>query len=178
MTSHVVHLRTEGCTVGAYGATNQGSMTFLHFLLGIGLERDDNNSQEQQKWWLDFVLDDHPEKADTYCPGTSIPVLSTSSLATKEGSASVDEKGVGDDMDTDDNPLVLIILEWDDWDALAPRLMKRFSGVRDRFVALIPFPVPRVIQVSVPTKQMQILDELELSNHDVDDKRMWTRSQH
>ena len=85
ITHQLAYLKAQHHTIIAFGAAAKG-MTLLHFLLEI----------PNRSWNISFIVDDSPLKHNTYCPGTTIPVRSTSELR-KHNST---------------NPLTIMVFAW------------------------------------------------------------------
>jgi len=76
-------------------------------------------------------LDDAPLKQNTYCPGTSIPVMATESI-----------RNIGRE-----TPLAIVILAWNFWDEIANNILEITEGFFDGIIVLIPFPSPRLLRL-------------------------------
>jgi len=123
---HLFALRQASYRIGAYGAAAKG-MVLLHYLLARTKRLDKDGG-------ISFVLDDAQKKQGTYCPGTRIPVLRTDDVADMTQPA--------------DPPLAIVVLAWNFWPEVQFFLLRLVgSSHNDSFVALLPFPTPRLLNL-------------------------------
>lgn len=102
-------IKKEGKTIAAYGAAAKGN-TLLNYY-GIG------------KQYLDFIIDDTPEKQHCFTPGQHIPIFPSGYLEEKK-------------------PDYILLLAWNFFRELIDRIPKhRLRGGK----YIIPIPEPRVI---------------------------------
>ncbi|CAF1324836.1 unnamed protein product [Rotaria sordida] len=113
-------LHNQDHTIVAYGAAAKG-MVLLHFLL----ESSDG------LWNISYVVDDAPLKQNTYCPGTSIPVLSSSELSKHNSS----------------KPLTIVMFAWNFWEEISNRIRQQTVniGIKTVFI-LLPFPHQQLLK--------------------------------
>lgn len=129
-------LKAKGFVVLAYGAAAKG-MTLLHFILDA---RKDDTEPPLFEW----VLDDALLKQNTYCPGTAIPVRATKSVAEVESK----------------KPLAIVILAWNFFDEIIDNVVATLQGKRAEFLAIVPFPTPRIVRIHVETNERYTLREM------------------
>jgi len=122
-----------GYTVGAYGAAAKG-IVLLHYINYVAASTSN----------IEFILDDAPLKTGTFAPGTNIPVYSTKVL---ERQLNVQK-------------VAFVILAWNFWDEIKAKLVHRLRGVVDSFLAILPFPSPREIMVSVTFDSTAVVNNL------------------
>lgn len=113
-------LHAHDYEIVAYGAAAKG-MVLLHFLRSLATG----------PYEFAYVVDDAPMKQGTHCPGTKIPVKSTSAL------------GQG----TDDRPMAILIFSWNFKDEVLANIRKAMHGTNRRVLAILPFPDQQIIQV-------------------------------
>jgi nucleoside-diphosphate-sugar epimerase len=111
-------LSRSGYRIGAYGAAAKG-MVLLHFMLGV----------QDRPWNVEFVVDDAPLKQNTFCPGTSIPVVPTAKL-----SDVITEK-----------PLAIVVFAWNFWPEIKHKIRIAMSGSHHEVVCVLPFPSPHLV---------------------------------
>jgi hypothetical protein len=94
----------------------------LHFLL----------ESSNRTWNISYVIDDAPLKQNTFCPGTSIPVLPTSTLQNHNSS----------------KPLTIIIFAWNFWEEISQKIRKETvdMGMKSVFI-ILPFPQQRLVKL-------------------------------
>ena len=117
----LANLHSQGHTIVAYGAAAKG-MVLLHFLL----------ETSGRTWNISYVVDDAPLKQNTFCPGTSIPVMPTSMLSQHPPEKS----------------LTIIVFAWNFWDEISGRIRKETVdiGMKNVYV-ILPFPTQQLIKL-------------------------------
>jgi nucleoside-diphosphate-sugar epimerase/2-polyprenyl-3-methyl-5-hydroxy-6-metoxy-1,4-benzoquinol methylase len=118
-------LDKQGHTIVAYGAAAKG-MVLLHFLL----------ASPDRTWNISYVIDDAPLKQNTFCPGTSIPVLPASILSKHDST----------------KPLTIIVFAWNFWEEISKRIRKETleKGISKVFV-ILPFPHQQFVKLEPDT---------------------------
>ncbi len=102
-------IKTEGQTVAGYGASH--TVTTLIYHLGLGN-------------YLNYIIDDNPQKQNSFSPGFQIPVLSPKTLYEKK-------------------PDYVVILAWQ----YAEPIMKKNQAYLDQGGQfIIPLPFPKIIK--------------------------------
>lgn len=119
----LTHLHTLGHIIVGYGAAAKG-MVLLHTLLEM----------PNRSWEITYVVDNASLKQDTYCPGTSIPVLPTSELS---------KHNFG-------KPLTILVFAWNFWEEISKNIRKKTVeiGIKNVF-AILPFPQQRLIKFNL-----------------------------
>ena len=130
------YFKSNRFTIGAFGAAAKG-MVLLHSIL-------DWQNTSSIPVTPEFVLDDAPPKQNTFCPGTSIPVIPTKKIM---------------DVNTTDH-LVILVLAWNFWDEIKNKLVYMLRGKRDEITVVLPFPKPRVSKINLKTGKQVVLREL------------------
>jgi nucleoside-diphosphate-sugar epimerase len=114
-------LQKQGHTIIAYGAAAKG-IVLLHYLL----------ETSNRSWNISYVIDDAPLKQNTFCSGTSIPVLPTSVL--KKHNIT--------------QPLTILVFAWNFWEEISNRIRKEIINNSSRNVFIIlPFPSQKLIKL-------------------------------
>ena len=134
MHSTLSGLAAAGYELAGFGAAAKG-MVLLHFLLTV----------PGRQWNLTYVIDESPFKQSTYCPGTTIPVLPASALASRARAAAP----------APPRPLALVVLAWNFAEEILGKIAKglKGSGVSS-VLAIIPFPQQRLVRLDVATGKL------------------------
>ena len=134
--SEISIMKQAGYQVGAYGAAAKG-MTLLHFML-------DGQDFDGQQSLIDWVLDDGQLKQNTFCPGTSIPLVATEKIKT------LDSK----------KPVAVVVLAWNFLDEIIEKLSSNLVGIREDFKLLVPFPKPHLLTFEITNNVKTLLREM------------------
>lgn len=122
--SELLRFKQEQYNVCGYGAAAKG-MVLLHYILD---NKDDGSS------YLDFVIDDASLKQNTYCPGTVIPVYSTSNIT---------------QVIKPERPVVILVFAWNFFQEISSRVFNSLKDVQQEVFFIVPFPKPQVLQAEV-----------------------------
>jgi nucleoside-diphosphate-sugar epimerase len=131
--NHIFALKAANYSIGMYGAAAKG-MVLLNFL-AKGSGHNHSGDADLMKV-IDFVVDDAPLKQGRFCPGTSIPVMSTSHL----NSSSVSDR------------LAIVVLAWNFWDEIKTRILQQLQSSTNNMAPIpiiVPFPTARVVFLDV-----------------------------
>ncbi len=120
----LLQFKQEQYNVCGYGAAAKG-MVLLHYILD---NKDDGSS------YLDFVIDDASLKQNTYCPGTVIPVHSTSNIT---------------QVIKPERPVVILVFAWNFFDEISSRVFDSLKDIQQEVFFIVPFPRPQVLQAGV-----------------------------
>ena len=113
-------LSKQGYKIVAYGAAAKG-MVLMHFLKRVSTEYD-----------FEYVVDDEPMKQNTFCPGTSIPVVPSRTLNTLR------------------TRVVVVIFAWNFFSEIRGRLLGHIPEELRKehaVLAVVPFPTQRVVDL-------------------------------
>ena len=129
MVRQLTHLHQQGHTIVAYGAAAKG-MVLLHFLL----------ESSNRTWDISYVIDDAPLKQKTFCPGTSIPVIQSSTLYNHNPKKS----------------LTIIVFAWNFWEEISQKIRKLTveRGLQTVFI-LLPFPQQQLFKLESNTTSIR-----------------------
>jgi len=122
--SELLQFKQEQYNVCGYGAAAKG-MVLLHYIL---------NNEDDGSSYLDFVIDDASLKQNTYCPGTVIPVHSTSNIT---------------QVIKQERPVVVLVFAWNFFDEISSRVFNSLKDVQQEVFFIIPYPRPQVLQAEV-----------------------------